>query len=173
NISLAKTVGTDPAGCASSDNISVPVGTEVVYCYTVTNTGNVTLTMNDLTDSELGDLLTGHAHELLPGASFYITATATIQEDTTNTATWTAYAAEQQASAVDTATVTVFEEEVGNLTFLPLAYNGGAENRPVNEVGEKPAGWPEGGLQTRPYNTATYSCRGRFETCPLHDVGLE
>jgi hypothetical protein len=91
SITLAKTVGTDPNVCAATDEITVSVGTDVTYCYEVTNDGDVALNLHDLDDSELGTLLDGFPYTLVPGASAFITNTTTIMADTTNTATWTAY----------------------------------------------------------------------------------
>ena len=90
-ISLAKTVGTDPNDCAETTAISVTAGTDVTYCYEVTNTGPLTVTRHTLEDSELGTLLNALPYTLSPGASTFVTETATITQTTVNTATWTAY----------------------------------------------------------------------------------
>ena len=50
---MTKTVGLDPSVCAATDEITVTKGTKVTYCYQVENTGNITLTLHDLTDSAL------------------------------------------------------------------------------------------------------------------------
>jgi hypothetical protein len=113
DITLDKTVGTD-SSCATSDTITVTVGTDVTYCYTVTNTGNVTLDLHDLDDSELGSLLSGFAYDLNPGESVSITETVTISVSVTNTATWTASSSSLtgvSAEASDTATVNAVEPE--------------------------------------------------------------
>lgn len=94
SISLVKTVGTDPTpgACPLTTQITVPAGTTVYYCYSVTNTGDVALTTHDLVDSELGPLLSGLAFNLVPGASAFLAdQAAVIDTTTTNTATWTAY----------------------------------------------------------------------------------
>jgi len=111
SITMTKTVGTDPGTCATTDAISVDAAAgpaEVVYCYTVTNTGNVTLGLHDLDDSELGQLLEGFAYDLAPEASVFLTQTATLTQTTVNTATWTAYNAGPTdiVTATGTATVT-------------------------------------------------------------------
>lgn len=111
SISLAKTVGTDPAVCAPTDAINVDAAAgpaEVVYCYTITNTGNVSLGLHDLADSELGSILDGFAYDLAPEASVSLTRTATLTQTTTNSATWTAYntGPTDVITATDTATVT-------------------------------------------------------------------
>ena len=72
------------------------------------NSSLTTLPLHDLTDSELGSILSGFAYDLAPGASTFVTQTATITADSVNTATWTAYIGDgPSASAMDTATVTV------------------------------------------------------------------
>jgi hypothetical protein len=113
-IELAKTVGLAPGVCATTSDIEVSAGTAVYYCYTVTNTGNITLALHDLDDDQLGTIFTGLAYDLAPGASVDtvaagLTISATINATTVNTATWTAYNAgpSDVATAEATATVTV------------------------------------------------------------------
>lgn len=106
-ITLAKTVGTDENACATGDSVSVAAGTTVIYCYTVTNTGASTLTTHDLTDDKLGDLLTSFPYALGPGSSAFVTASAVIDVDTTNVATWTATDGVDPTSAVDSASVLI------------------------------------------------------------------
>jgi hypothetical protein len=94
-IELTTTVGTNGTGCATTNNITVPIGTDVYYCYRVTNIGDVPLTQHGLTDSELGLILSDYSFTLAPGESFNtvgvgITRTVHIVTDTTNTAVWTA-----------------------------------------------------------------------------------
>jgi predicted extracellular nuclease len=126
-IDLAKTVGTDPGLCATTDSIEVDPETAVYYCYTVTNTGNVTLTLHDLADSALGVIFSGLAYGLGPGESVdTVTAgleiSATITQTTVNTATWTAYNAGpvDLAEATAAATVTVTGNEYS--MFLPMIF---------------------------------------------------
>ena len=95
-IEMHKTVGTNPAVCAPTDDITVAAGTVVYYCYTVENIGNKTLNLHDLADSKLGALFSGLDYPLAPGDSVNtvaagVTASATINATTVNTATWTAY----------------------------------------------------------------------------------
>ncbi len=109
SITLEKTVGVDPKTCSATDEIALPPGGgNVTYCYTVENTGNITLNLHDLSDSELGSVFSGLDYALSPGASAFLTQTVTITTDTVNTATWTAYNdAVIRAEATDSATVTV------------------------------------------------------------------
>ena len=109
SITLAKTVGTDPSLCADTDEIDVAEGTAATYCFKVTNTGPITLTLHDLEDSELGVILDASSFTLLPDASIFLTQTAIITQTTINTATWTAYnpGPVDVAVASDSATVNV------------------------------------------------------------------
>ncbi len=92
SIVITKTVGTNPGVCATTTEITVTAGTTVYYCYTVQNTGNITLTTHDLTDSALGVILSNFVYTLSPGASVFVTASAMLTSTTVNTAEWEAYA---------------------------------------------------------------------------------
>ncbi|MBN1135254.1 MAG: hypothetical protein JXM73_01625, partial [Anaerolineae bacterium] len=125
-LDLAKTVGTDPAMCATTDLITVTEGTDVYYCYEVTNTGAYTLPLHDLVDSELGVIFSSLAYDLGPGASIDtvaagLTLSATITQTTVNTATWTVFYPPfgLRASASDTATV-IAVERPNYWFYLPL-----------------------------------------------------
>lgn len=125
-ISLAKTVGTDPSTCAATNSIATVPGTDVTYCYEITNTGLVTLTQHTLVDSALGTLLNDFPYPLGPGASAFITATANITTTTINTATWTAYnpGPINLVSATDVATVTISSEPL-LCNAAPVAFESG------------------------------------------------
>ncbi|MCI0577316.1 MAG: immune inhibitor A [Chloroflexi bacterium] len=108
SIALDKTVGADPDVCAATNNIMVSPGSNVTYCYEVTNTGTITFTYHDLVDSELGAILDDFPYTLAPGASAFLTQTTNITATTVNTATWTAFDTFSNiAAATDTASVTV------------------------------------------------------------------
>jgi uncharacterized repeat protein (TIGR01451 family) len=132
-IALTKTVGTDSSVCATTDEITVVGGTAVTYCFEVENTGDLTLNLHDLDDSELGSILSGLSYALDPGASVFITETVVITATTINTATWTAYNAgpADVATASDTATVTVVVPSNG----LPM------EDFNAGTAGFPPTGW--------------------------------
>ncbi|MEZ4541156.1 MAG: hypothetical protein R3C43_14385 [Chloroflexota bacterium] len=108
-ITLTKTVGLNPNDCAETTSLALTEPGEVTYCYTVVNTGGVTLTRHSLEDSALGSLLDDSPYELGPAASFSLTQTASITQTTVNTATWTAYnvGPTDMVSATAAATVTV------------------------------------------------------------------
>ncbi len=122
-IRISKTVGTDADACATTSTLTVEEGTVVYYCYTVTNIGDVTLSLHDLVDDQLGTILDGFAYNLLPGASVNtvaagLTISSTIMTTTVNTAVWTAYNdATISATAEATATVNV---RTGYFYYLPI-----------------------------------------------------
>ena len=121
-VDLVKTVGTDPSACASTNEITLPPGGgTAVYCYEVTNTGNVTLAIHDLVDDHLGSLLNSFPYSLAPGASTFITQEAPIATTTVNSATWTASVpGGGEATDSDTATVNVLQR-VNVPTLSPTA----------------------------------------------------
>ena len=94
-ISLTKTVSTDPGACGTESSIEVTAGTTVYYCYTVTNTGNIVLSAHTLDDDVLGNIFTDFPYDLEPDMSVStvdagLTIPAVITEDTVNVGTWTA-----------------------------------------------------------------------------------
>ncbi len=112
SISVGKTVGTTAGVCATSSNITVPQGSTVYYCYTVTNTGDTAFAMHDLVDDQLGTIFSGLAYALAPGASIDtvtagLSVSAVINVPTTNVGTWTAYNAAAGDGVQGQATATV------------------------------------------------------------------
>lgn len=91
SILLTKTVGLGP-GCASTNDITVPLGSTVTYCYTVGNTGNTNLMTHTLEDDVLGNLVGPNAvFDLMPGEEFQkLVSSGPIVQQVINTATWTA-----------------------------------------------------------------------------------
>ncbi|UXI67596.1 hypothetical protein [Tahibacter amnicola] len=92
-IQLDTTVGTvlDPAVCATASAIAVEAGTQVQFCYTVTNTGSQLLRYHDLSDS-FGPVLVNQTLELAPGESTRATARRVIFSAVVNPATWSSRA---------------------------------------------------------------------------------
>jgi subtilisin-like proprotein convertase family protein len=88
-VQLNITVGTDPSTCATTNTITVMVGTHVTYCYTVTNFSPNVYTLHDLADSKLGTILTDFPYSLAPGDSAFVTVTVPMNVTTVNTAKWT------------------------------------------------------------------------------------
>jgi CSLREA domain-containing protein len=123
-IDLTKTVGTDPTTCADTHIVFLPLGGgDVTYCYQVENSGTVTLTLHELWDDQLGQLL-DQPYELQPGETRWLTTTAAITETTVNQATWMAYnpGSTDVISATDTATVVV---RLPYEVYLPLVARSG------------------------------------------------
>ncbi len=114
-ISVTKTVGTESGVCAATSAITVPPGTTVYYCYTVTNGGDVAFDLHTLVDDQLGTIFSGLGYALAPGASVSTVAAglsipAVMNTTTTNVATWTAsVTGGPSAQATATATVTVLD----------------------------------------------------------------
>ncbi|MCS6843182.1 MAG: hypothetical protein NZ528_02495 [Caldilineales bacterium] len=118
NLELTKTVGTSRLTCAATDAVSVVAGSEVVYCYQVTNTGSVDLPLHDLVDSELGVILASYPYTLTPGASAFITVATTVDTAVTNVATWTATLPDWDVTVQDSDTARV---EVASLQVQKTA----------------------------------------------------
>ncbi len=100
----------EPA-CTTQSEMKVPVGTTIVYCYTLVNTGNVALTAHSLVDDKLGILLDAALFEVVPGANHQVQFTQTLAVNTTNIATWTV--------AVDGSLLSA--AEIGTSTHLATA----------------------------------------------------
>jgi subtilisin-like proprotein convertase family protein len=94
SLTFTKTVGTDPSECATTSNITIPAGgggTDVTYCYYMTNTGDVTFTNHTVDDDQLGTVLgLGFPASVGPGSSAFFTVTTLVTGSVTNVADWTA-----------------------------------------------------------------------------------
>ncbi len=90
SISLLKTAGLDPITCGSQQKITISKAGPVAYCYTVTNTGEVTFTVHSLVDNVLGTILSNEPFDLAPGESASIIRSHDVTADVTNVATYTA-----------------------------------------------------------------------------------
>lgn len=111
-IVITKTVGLDPHTCAMEKSITVTAGTEVVYCYQIRNTGDITLTTHTVVDNKIENpLLDREVITLSPGieTSSQADFTAAVRIDATsiNTVTWIATNGSVTATATDTAAVLV------------------------------------------------------------------
>ncbi|MFN8494101.1 MAG: SdrD B-like domain-containing protein [Caldilineaceae bacterium] len=119
SIILTKTVGTAPNGCATTNIITVAAGTPFYYCYTVQNTGAVTLTTHTIKDTQYISPLKNQAFHLLkpgppPDSITIVTATVSgVQQTTVSTGTWVAATVDGQTTAAsDSTTVLVPALEV-------------------------------------------------------------
>lgn len=120
-IELYKSVALEPVFCGLADTIEVPSGTQVTYCYELTNTGTITLTQHQLIDSELG-LIIDDNYILEPGAMISLTVSISITSTTVNTATWTASnpGPTDTVTSTDTATVTIVSAALIDVDPLSL-----------------------------------------------------
>jgi cysteine-rich repeat protein len=109
SIELDKTVSKD-GSCPGTDTISVPNGTEVTYCYKVTNNSPITLTVHALEDSVLGSIFPGIlTTDIGPNGGMFITSsTYTIGAMTMNVATWTSTITGDGRGITDTDSAKVF-----------------------------------------------------------------
>ncbi|MGH2538542.1 MAG: DUF7507 domain-containing protein [Candidatus Promineifilaceae bacterium] len=120
-IEVSKTVS-DDGSCGAANTLEVAPGTEVTYCYTMANTGAVSVTSHLVEDDQLG-VIGGGPFDLTvePGGSAVLTATAVVSASVTNVVTWTAETeAELSDTATASATVTVVEPpETPSGIYLP------------------------------------------------------
>ncbi len=103
SFTFGKTVsiqGIRPA-CSPASTIQVPVGTEIVYCYAVRNTGDVALDTHTLVDDQLGTLLNEAEFELGVGEVYTYTVVESLEVSVTNVATWTAITSDASASSLE------------------------------------------------------------------------
>lgn len=102
---------TDPINdqCGVSDALTISKGAPIEVCYSVENTGSVTLNLHDLEDTELGTILATFPFVLTPGATVFLTQKLVASGNTTFTGTWTAYneGPVDVAVSMDSATLTV------------------------------------------------------------------
>jgi hypothetical protein len=74
-LALKVTVGTDPDenACGKNASITVPAGTIVYFCYTVTNTGTSNFTFHNVSDDIHGAMLIDFSYALMAGDSVSLT----------------------------------------------------------------------------------------------------
>ena len=135
-ITLVETVGTVPGVCAATHTITVPMGTMVYYCWTVTNTGDMTLSSHTLVDNRMGTIFTNFAHALTPGSTANtvqagLSIPAVINANTTDISTWTA----AQSSTGGMSTTATSSATVNVITLVCNNEGEGFES------GVPPLGW--------------------------------
>lgn len=77
--------------CPHGNEYHAQPGETVRWCYEITNNTTTTLTRHDVVSELHGDILAGFAFGLVPGGSIYVWQASTVNEDTVDTGTWTAY----------------------------------------------------------------------------------
>jgi hypothetical protein len=110
-LSLVATVGTEADVCADTSDIEVfsDAPTTVYYCYTISNTGEVSVPLHDLSDDLFGVILSGFEFDLAPGASVD-TVTAGVElaydvtELTVNAATWEGFSGPRRVASAEAST---------------------------------------------------------------------
>jgi hypothetical protein len=105
SFTTTKTVGlAPPPACAGSSSITVPSGTTVWYCYTITTAGNVTLNYA-LVDDQLGTI-TSSGH--MVGGTDQQFASTVANSRVTNIAKWETSIANGSVFGTANATVDIF-----------------------------------------------------------------
>lgn len=132
SIVLTATVSVAADTCGDANNLLIPFGEPVYLCYTVANTGPVTLSLHTLEDSRLGLIFEDTLYDLAPGATvntLELGLTLSDQPEVSSTyfATWTASEV-TGASAVASAVATV---EVEQPTDVVLTALGGRATPPT------------------------------------------
>jgi hypothetical protein len=110
-IKVHATVGTDPNACATTNTITVTAGTVVDFCYSVVNTGAVTLTHHEISDNA-SIAYYSRTQPLLPGSSYAIGVATPVTQTLVNKVNWVAYgdnplSATKPLSAADSSQITV------------------------------------------------------------------
>lgn len=87
DVTIEKTLGLK--GKCTTDNLSAPAGSEVTYCFEVTNTSAVTTNFQTINDDHLGSIL-DIAPIILPpgGITTVVVGPVTVTTDTINTVVW-------------------------------------------------------------------------------------
>ena len=98
--------------CGTDSEIVVPAGTQVTYCYTMTDSGDEDVNYHHLDDDQLGSLINDLDREIEPGETLVHTEVAVITEAVTSTGHW--YALSQgtgtDISASDSVTVEIGDD---------------------------------------------------------------
>lgn len=114
SLTLTQTVGTDPLVYPTTDAITVTSGMSVTYFYVVQNTGNITLPLHTLQDTQFGTVIgPDYAYDLAPNEVLTVTASAVMTQSVTNTSIWFATDnGTNTATANDSATVNVLSPAI-------------------------------------------------------------
>jgi hypothetical protein len=108
------TVGVDDYSCGDQTTISVPLYSNIFYCYHIENNGSNTFMMHDVLDSYWGLIGDQFYFPIAPGEQFDFLYSVIASENMTNTVIWTAYDEFGVASpAVDSVQVTIGDPDEG------------------------------------------------------------
>jgi len=105
-IELAVTLGTDTSAgaCGSATHLEVDAGTQVNFCYVVTNDSALALNDHTLADDVSGPLVSSLAYPLAPAARYQYNRIISATASQSPTSTWTAYGNLPTYSMDDTVT---------------------------------------------------------------------
>jgi len=110
-LSLAATVGTEADVCADTAEITTfsDAPTTVYYCYTISNTGDVSVPLHGLSDDLFGVILRDFEYDLAPGASVDTVAAGVelayeVSEPTVNAATWEGFSGPRRMASAEAST---------------------------------------------------------------------
>jgi hypothetical protein len=98
--------------CGTESEIAVPAGTQVTYCYTMTDSGDEDVNYHFLDDDQLGSLINHLDREIAPGETLVHTEVAIITEAVTSTAQW---AALSQGTGTDVSASDSVTVEIGDV----------------------------------------------------------
>ena len=93
--------------CGTESELAVPAGTNVTYCYTMTDSGDEDVNYHFLDDDQLGSLINHLDREIAPGETLVHTEVALITEAVTSTAQWRALSQGTGVDVVDSDSVVV------------------------------------------------------------------
>lgn len=98
--------------CGTESEIAVPAGTQVTYCYTMTDSGDEDVNYHYLDDDQLGSLIDHLDREIAPGEALVHTEVAVITEAVTSTGQWKALSqgTGTDISAEDSVTVEIGDD---------------------------------------------------------------
>jgi hypothetical protein len=122
-ITLLQTLSTNRT-CGINNQISVLAGSEVTYCYRVTNTGTTTFTSHSLNDSNFGVLIASLSLVLPPSATHTITQTKIVTQTINSNALWQANGPEGNATASSSSLVSVQPAQISLLQTVGLSSDG-------------------------------------------------
>ncbi|MBK8833583.1 MAG: choice-of-anchor L domain-containing protein [Anaerolineae bacterium] len=118
-VALVKTVGAQAGLCAPTQAITVTRNTLVNYCYSVVNSGDLTLSTHSLYDPLFGNLLTDQPLSLVPGGTFSLTRSVIVTQAQNSLAVWMAYTDTSHAfSTTSASSARVNLASAGDATLL-------------------------------------------------------
>ena len=148
--------------CGTESELAVPAGTQVTYCYTMTDSGDEDVNYHFLDDDQLGSLINHLDREIAPGETLVHTEVAVITEPVTSTAQWAALSQGTGVDVWDSDTVVVeIIDAVEPTTTTTTTTVAGPETcapappNPTTPATDPPATDPPATTTTTPATTST------------------